>query len=81
MIGQAFAHQERVCPAQMTAMQLMVANGSLITLHADDTRQRHLWRAAMTSVGRLGIITSVTLRVVPQRAVQRQRTEMTFEVH
>ena len=64
----------------MTAMQLLVANGSMLALRADNAAQHHLWRAAMTSVGRLGIVTSVTLRIVPQRAVKRQRTEMTFEV-
>lgn len=64
----------------MTAMQLLVANGSLLTLRADDVAQRHLWRAAMVSVGRLGVITSVTLRIVPQRAVQRRRAGMAFAV-
>ncbi len=63
-------------------MDLLLANGTTITLSAADTNPaaQHLWRAACVGVGRLGIITSVTFRIVPQRAIQRTRTEYTLQV-
>jgi hypothetical protein len=36
----------------------------------------HLWRAAAVSVGRLGVIVDITLRIVRNEAVRRSRSEL-----
>lgn len=58
-------------------LRVVTANGSLkeITRQSDP----HLFKAFLVNVGRLGIITDLTLRIVPQVLVERANTEMGFE--
>ncbi|RMZ54692.1 hypothetical protein APUTEX25_003070 [Auxenochlorella protothecoides] len=55
--------------SQTHALKLVVANGTEVTLTRES--HPHLWRAAGVSVGRLGVITELTLAIVPQQAVTR----------
>ncbi len=54
----------------------MLANGTLTTI---DPSIPHLWRAARVSIGRLGIITSLTFRIVQNQPVQRTRQGLVFK--
>ncbi|GMH44322.1 hypothetical protein BSKO_12256 [Bryopsis sp. KO-2023] len=58
-------------------MNVVLADGSLKTI----TRQSdpHLFRAFLVSVGRLGIITELTLKILPQVLVERTNTGMGFD--
>jgi FAD/FMN-containing dehydrogenase len=63
--------------SQVRGFQMLLANGSLLELN-DPAENLHLWRAASVSVGRLGILTRLTMRIVPQQAVRRSLAEMDF---
>lgn len=56
--------------SQLTQLKLVVANGTEITLTPES--YPHLWKAAAVSIGRLGVITEVTLRIVPQLTVVKE---------
>ena len=56
---------------------MLLANGSLLELN-DPAENPHLWRAASVSVGRLGVLTRLTMRIVPQQAIRRSLAEMDF---
>jgi hypothetical protein len=58
----------------MTAMTLLIANGSVLFL--SEERTPHLYRAASVSVGRLGIIIDVTIRMLPQLIYRRTRDDV-----
>ncbi len=55
---------------QLTKLQLVVADGSILEL---TPAHGHLWQAARVSVGRLGVITSLTFKIVPNEKVLRTR--------
>jgi FAD/FMN-containing dehydrogenase len=47
--------------SQVKALKVILANGTLLELTPED--DIHLWRALGVSVGRLGIITELTMRI------------------
>jgi len=61
--------------SQMTALKLMLANGTEIEITPAD---EHLWRSTGISVGQLGLVTEVTFRIVPQQMVSKTVTERDF---
>lgn len=68
------ACDRRGCPrlpltVQLRGLKLVLANGTLLEL--SPRKDPHLWLAAGVGVGRLGVITEVTLRIKPQQAVRR----------
>jgi FAD/FMN-containing dehydrogenase len=62
--------------SQLRALKFIAANGTLVELTPDSNP--HLWKAMGVSVGRLGIITELTLRIVPQSAIQRSLADISF---
>ena len=56
--------------SQIRGLKIILANGTLLTLESPEENQ-HLWKALGVSVGRLGIITELTLRIVPASPVTR----------
>ncbi|EFN59179.1 hypothetical protein CHLNCDRAFT_138071 [Chlorella variabilis] len=56
--------------AQLRRLKLVLANGTMLELSPKSNP--HLFMAAGVSVGRLGIVTEVTLKIKPQQAVQRR---------
>ncbi|KAK9807747.1 hypothetical protein WJX72_007930 [[Myrmecia] bisecta] len=60
---------------QIVALEVVTADGVLrnITHEANP----HLFRALRVAVGRLGIITKVTFKIVPQPTIKRKRLELT----
>ena len=61
--------------SQVLSMRMMLANGTVVEISPENT---HLWNAAGVSVGQLGIILSLTMRIVPQQAVQKRVYEGDF---
>lgn len=55
---------------QLRRLKLVLANGTMLELSPKSNP--HLFMAAGVSVGRLGIVTEVTLKIKPQQAVQRR---------
>lgn len=64
--------------SQMRGIKVILANGTLFELN-NPNENLHLWKALGVSVGRLGVITEVTLRIKPQQAVKRKLTELSFQ--
>ncbi|KAK9839103.1 hypothetical protein WJX74_009638 [Apatococcus lobatus] len=60
--------------SQLLALDVVLANGTLTTF--TKASYPHLWKALQISVGRLGIITQLTLRIIPQQAVQRSQAQL-----
>jgi FAD/FMN-containing dehydrogenase len=58
--------------SQTVSMRLLVANGTIVNITPES--HPHLRRAVGVSVGRLGIIIDLTMRIVPQRPVRRTMT-------
>ncbi|UDY22593.1 D-arabinono-1,4-lactone oxidase [Nocardioides sp. Kera G14] len=56
--------------SQVVALELMLADGSIISCSAEDT-DSDLWDAARVSLGALGIIVSVTIQAVPTYHLRR----------
>ena len=63
--------------SQLRGFQMLLANGSILEMN-DPAENLHLWRAASVSVGRLGVLTRLTMRIVPQQAIRRSLAEMDF---
>jgi FAD/FMN-containing dehydrogenase len=63
-------------PVQVVGMKVVLANGTL--LDVSPKINRHIWRAMGVSVGRLGIIAELTLRIKPQQAVQKKVEEQSL---
>lgn len=61
--------------SQVLSMRMMLANGTIINITPEDT---HFWNAAGVSVGQLGMIVSLTMRIVPQQAVKKSVYEGEF---
>lgn len=55
--------------SQLTGLRLLVANGTILDINPVD--HPHLFLAAGVSIGHLGIITDLTLKIKPQQAVTR----------
>jgi hypothetical protein len=64
--------------SQVRGLKVILANGTLLEL-ADPAGNMHLWRALGVSVGRLGVIAELTLRIVPQRAVEKRLQDLDFD--
>ena len=56
--------------SQVTALTIVVANGTVIELSADDENV-NLFDAARASMGRLGVVVDVTLSIVPNLPVRK----------
>ena len=65
--GSSFQHGS--LSSQVESMRLMVANGTIIDVSPESNP--HLFKAAGVSIGRLGVITDLTLKIKPQQAVTR----------
>jgi L-gulono-1,4-lactone dehydrogenase len=63
--------------SQITALQLMLADGSLLEISQDSDPD--IFRAAQVSLGTLGVITGVTLRAVPMYTLCRVQTLITYD--
>ncbi|PSC73742.1 L-gulonolactone oxidase [Micractinium conductrix] len=62
---------------QLRGLKIVLANGTLLELSPDSNR--HLYLAAGASVGRLGVLTEVTISIVPQQNITRTNQEMSFQ--
>ncbi|XRB12283.1 FAD-binding PCMH-type domain-containing protein [Pseudoscourfieldia marina] len=58
---------------QLLGVEMVLANGTLVNLTPDTHPQ--LMRAARVSAGRLGVITKVKLRLVPEMRVRREMND------
>jgi FAD/FMN-containing dehydrogenase len=63
--------------SQLTSLRLMLANGTIIDISPEDNP--HLFKAAGVSIGRLGVITDITLKIKPQQAVTRNLRDIEIE--
>ena len=63
--------------SQVTALQLMLADGSIIETSED--QEPDLFLAARVSLGALGVITGVTLRTIPAYFLRREDTVISRE--
>ena len=70
--GSSFRHGS--LSSQVESLRLMVANGTVLDISAES--DPHLFKAAGVSVGRLGILMDLTLRIVPDRLVERVTEDM-----
>lgn len=59
---------------QVLSFQVIVANGTLVEISEDS--HPHLMKAMRVNVGRLGIVTQVTMRIIPQSPVRRTLEEL-----
>lgn len=58
-------------------MTVVLANGTLLT--ASPASHPHLFKSLGVSVGRLGVVTELTLRIKPQMAVTKSLQELRFK--
>ena len=70
--GSSFQHGS--LSSQLTSLRLLLANGTVVDLSPGS--HPHLFNAAAVSVGRLGIILDLTLKIVPDRLVERVNQDM-----
>ena len=63
--------------SQLVGMKVVLANGTLLELKSPEENP-HLWNALALSVGRLGVIVEVTLKIVPNELMVRTGREITF---
>ncbi|MCJ1422974.1 hypothetical protein MMC29_000855 [Sticta canariensis] len=61
---------------QVVRIEMALANATLANL--TEASNPHLWHAAQTSVGRLGIITEVELMIKPQSMIKRSGYMLSF---
>jgi hypothetical protein len=54
---------------QVLSFQVVVANGSLVEITKES--HPHLMKAMRVNLGRLGIVTQMTMKIIPQSAVRR----------
>ena len=54
--------------SQVLSMRMMLANGTIINISPEN---EHFWKAAGVSVGQLGMILNLTMRILPQQAVNK----------
>ena len=59
---------------QLLGMDVVLANGTLASFTQDGG---YLWRALQANMGRLGIMTSLTFRIIPDALVRRNTTGRT----
>lgn len=59
--------------SQLTGLTMVLANGTVISVDEDESSP-HLFDAARASIGRLGVVVDVTLRIVPNMPVRKTST-------
>lgn len=64
--------------SQVRGLKVILANGTLLELKNPEENP-HLWRALGVMVGRLGIITELTMRIIPQKAVKRSLDSVNYK--
>jgi FAD/FMN-containing dehydrogenase len=64
--------------SQVRGLKVILANGTLLELKNAEENP-HLWRALGVMVGRLGIITELTMRIIPQKAVKRNLDSVNYK--
>jgi FAD/FMN-containing dehydrogenase len=64
--------------SQVRGLKAVLANGTMLELNSPADNP-YLWKALGVSVGRLGVITEVTLRIVPAEDVTRTSQKLTFD--
>ena len=62
--------------AQVTELEMVLADGSIVSCSAD--REAELFQAARIGLGALGVLTAVTLRVVPAFLLTAREEPMTW---
>lgn len=62
--------------SQVLELEAVLANGTLATF--SPTSNEHLFRAFGVSAGRLGVITKLKMRIMPQQSVQRTTQTLKF---
>jgi hypothetical protein len=72
--GSSFQHGS--LSSQLSSLRLMLANGTILDISAESNP--HLFKAAGVSIGRLGVITDLTFRIVPENIVTRSLQEMSL---
>ena len=60
--------------SQVTALTMVLANGTVLSLGEENASSTHLFEAARASIGRLGVVVDVTIRIVPNRPVRKTST-------
>jgi hypothetical protein len=63
--------------SQVRGLKVILANGTMLELNSPNDNP-HLWKALGVSVGRLGVTTEVTLRIVPNEDVTRTSQKLTY---
>src|SRR5450755_54564 len=63
--------------AQVAGLEMVLADGSIVTCAADDADPR-LFEAARVGLGALGVLTAVTFRVVPAFLLRAQEEPMSW---
>lgn len=64
-------------PKQVLSLNAITANGTQLTVTPQSNP--HLFKALGGSVGRLGVVTELTLRIRPQMAVTKSLQELNFQ--
>lgn len=64
--------------SQVRGLKVLLANGTMLEINNPE-ENLHLWRALGVSIGRLGIITELTMRIKPQQPVQRKLQNLNFQ--
>jgi FAD/FMN-containing dehydrogenase len=63
--------------SQVRDLKVVLANGTVLELDSP-AENPHLWKALGVAAGRLGVITEVTLRIVPAEDVTRTSQKLTY---
>ena len=75
--GSSLSYGSLSSDEQLVALDVVLANGTLLQISRDS--HPRLWRAMQVSVGRLGVITAVTFRLVPNAPMTRYKTDITVD--
>ena len=75
--GSSLSYGSLSSDEQLLALDVVLANGTLVQMSRSS--HPHLWRAMQVSVGRLGIITAVTFRIVPNAPMTRHKVDITVD--
>ena len=63
--------------SQLRGLKIVLANGTLLELNSPEEKP-HLWKAIGVSVGRLGVITELTFRIIPDTSVIRTSYNISY---
>ena len=62
---------------QLMALDVVLANGTLLQM--SKASHPFLWKAMQVSVGRLGVITAVTFKILPNALMKRTKVDVTID--